>query len=142
MQAFSQESGEPLGAGELRIADNKVDPSTGTVQLKARFPNERKQLWPGQFVNVKLVLQTLRGATVIPAHAVNRGAGGQFVYVVGPNGRAVVRPVTLVATEGEMAVVRSGVQPGETVVTDGQMSLKNGAPVRIAQLPPAAGQRP
>jgi multidrug efflux system membrane fusion protein len=133
--ALSQETGADLGQGQLVVADNHVDPTTGTVQLKARFPNATRQLWPGQFVNVKLFLQTLRGALTVPAAAVNQGPKGPYVYLVGPDGKAIVQPVTVAATEGETAVIQSGLQAGQTVVTDGQMSLKPGAVVTFGAQP-------
>ncbi len=129
--ALSQETGEPLGTGELSIADNRVDPSTGTVALKARFPNEGRKLWPGQFVNVRLTLQTLAHATVIPAAAVNQGPRGPFAYVIGPDNKAVMRPLVVAANQDSLVAVASGLKPGETVVTDGQLSLKPGATVNV-----------
>lgn len=133
VQAYSQETGALIDTGELSIVDNRVDPATGTVELKASFPNAAQELWPGQFVNVRLTLQTLRSATVIPTAAVNRGPKGQFVFVVGPNNKAVMRPVQIGGTEGALSMIASGVRPSETVVIDGQMTLKNGSLVRIAQ---------
>jgi len=130
VQAQSQETGDVLGGGELSIADNHVDPTTGTVQLKARFPNPSRRLWPGQFVNVKLVLKTLPHAVVIPLAAVNRGPNGAFAYVVDAHSKVSVRPIALTTTEGATAVIQSGLKPGEVVVTDGQMILKPGMKVR------------
>lgn len=131
--ALSQETDAVLDKGDLSIADNRVDPATGTVELKARFPNAQHHLWPGQFVNVQLTLQTLRKVVVIPAGAVNRGPAGSFVYVVDAGKKAAMRPVTLSWTEGDMVVIGRGVKAGDTVVTDGQMTLKPGMPVRIMQ---------
>jgi multidrug efflux system membrane fusion protein len=139
-KATSQETGALLDTGELSIADNRIDPATGTVELKARFANAEQHLWPGQFVNVQLTLQTLHNATTIPAAAVNRGPAGNFIYVVGPDKKAQMRPVQVSWTEGSTAVVTSGVKPGETVVTDGQMTLKNGSLVKIKGI--AAPQHP
>ncbi len=136
-EAFSQESGVDLGAGELIVADNHVDPSTGTVEMKARFPNLAKRLWPGQFVNVRLTLQTLPRAITIPAAAVNQGAKGTFAYVVGPGQKAQARPITVLTTQDQIAVIKSGLSAGETVVTDGQMSLKPGLTVRPRQASPS-----
>lgn len=129
--ALSQETGAELGTGELNIADNKVDPSTGTIEMKARFPNAGHTLWPGQFVNVRLTLQTLRRATVIPSAAVNQGPSGPFAYVIGQDSRARMRPLAIAATQDGSVVVASGVAPGESVVTDGQFSLKPGAQVSV-----------
>jgi multidrug efflux system membrane fusion protein len=125
--ALSQETNTVQGQGELSIADNRVDPTTGTVAMKARFANADKHLWPGEFLNIRLSLQTLKDVTVIPASAVNQGPNGMFAYVVGADHKAAVRPITLVTTQDAVAVVKSGLKPGETVVTDGQMILKPGA---------------
>jgi multidrug efflux system membrane fusion protein len=130
-EANSQETGADLGQGELSIADNRVDPTTGTVQLKARFPNATRKLWPGQFVNVRLTLQTSPHATIIPASAVNQGPKGAFVYVVGPDNKAAMRPVVVDAVQDAVVIIKSGVSPGDTVVTDGQLSLKPGSLVHV-----------
>jgi len=130
-KAFSQETGVLLDTGQLSIADNRVDPTTGSVELKARFPNAAEKLWPGQFVNVQLTLQVLPRVTTIPVTAVNQGPNGSFLYVVGANKTVSMRPVTVAWTQGSTVVVKSGVQAGETVVTDGQMILKAGSSVRI-----------
>lgn len=142
VQAASQETGKTLDQGELRIVDNRVDQSTGTVELKARFPNAGRVLWPGQFVNVKLGVQKLTGAVVIPLSAVNRGPKGQYAFVVGPDNKASMRPLVLTATQGQIAIVKSGVTAGDVVVTDGQMVLSNGSLVRIAHLQPVASPAP
>jgi len=130
-KAFSQETGVLLDTGQLSIADNRVDPTTGSVELKARFPNAAEKLWPGQFVNVQLTLQVLPRVTTIPVTAVNQGPNGSFLYVVGANKTVSMRPVTVAWTQGSTVVVKSGVHAGETVVTDGQMILKAGSSVRI-----------
>src|SRR6185437_4469108 len=132
VEALSQETGAYLGAGELIIADNHVDQTTGTVQMKARFANGGRLLWPGQFVNIKLTLETLHNAITVPAAAVNQGPKGAFVYLVGPGNKAVNQPVNVVTTEGTIAVIQGGLTPGQQVVTDGQMSLKPGSIVRIS----------
>ena len=148
VEAFSQETGADLGSGFLSVADNHVDQATGTVALKARFENASSQLWPGQFVNVVLTLQTLSHATVIPAAAVNQGPSGLFAYVIGPERKAMARPISVATTEGDEAVIASGLAPGETVVTDGQMALRNGAAVEFGGPKamhgggPRAGRRP
>jgi multidrug efflux system membrane fusion protein len=135
-EALSQETNASLGMGQLSIADNHVDQQTGTVQLKAQFPNTSKTLWPGQFINVRLTLQTLQGAITIPAAAVNQGPKGAYVYVIGAGNKVSLRPVTVETTQDTTAVIQSGLKAGETVVTDGQMSLKPGLTVAIH---PAAG---
>jgi multidrug efflux system membrane fusion protein len=133
VEALSQESGADLGSGELVIADNHVDQTTGTVQMKARFANAARTLWPGQFVNITLTLQTLHNAITVPSSAVNQGPNGAFVYLVGPGNKAVNRAVNVVATEGAIAVIQGGLTAGQLVVTDGQMSLKPGSPVAYGQ---------
>jgi multidrug efflux system membrane fusion protein len=133
VQAFSQESDELLDAGQLSIADNKVDPATGSVELKARFANGGRRLWPGQFVNVKLSTQTLTHVTVIPNAAVNRGPKGTFAFVIDAQGKAQTRPLVVAGSDGGFTAVKSGVRPGEMVVTDGQMVIKPGSAVKISQ---------
>ena len=130
-KAFSQETGALLDTGQLSIADNRVDPTTGSVELKARFSNTAEKLWPGQFVNIQLTLQVLPHVMTIPVAAVNQGPNGPFLYVVGANKTVSMRPVTVAWTQGATDVVTSGIRAGETVVTDGQMILKAGSPVQI-----------
>ena len=141
-EALSQDTGAVLGTGTLSIADNKVDPATGTVELKARFENKDHHLWPGQFVNVTLTLQTLPSVTTIPGGAVNQGPNGLFAFVVAPDGRAVMRPLKVALTQGPVTVIAAGVQPGEAVVVDGQMTLKPGSRVRIRSSSPPAVAAP
>jgi multidrug efflux system membrane fusion protein len=131
LEALSQETGQPLGSGVVRIADNHVDSATGTVQLKARFENAPPRLWPGQFVNVRLKLKTLKDALVIPAAAVNQGPNGAFAYVVGPDAKVSARPIEVAVTQDQRAAIKSGLEAGETVVVDGQMILKPGAKVSV-----------
>jgi multidrug efflux system membrane fusion protein len=140
-EATSQETGASLGMGELTTADNRVDPTTGAIELKARFANADQHMWPGQFINLKLTLQTLSNAITVPATAVNHGPNGAFAFVVGADKKAVIRPITVAVTQGQTAVIQSGLKAGEIVVTDGQMILKNGAVVRIVQ-PGQAAARP
>ena len=137
--ALSQETGQLLGEGEVSIVDNHVDPSTATVELKARFPNDAATLWPGQFVNVRLTLQTLSRVVTIPAAAVNEGPNGSYVYLVGPGEKAVMRPVVVATTQNNLAVITQGVRAGDLVVTDGQMTLRNGMPVLYHGVAAGAG---
>ena len=136
-EALSQQTGAVLGSGELSIADNRVDPTTGTVAMKARFPNESKHLWPGQFVNVRLTLQTLPQVPTIPLAAVNRGPRGPFAYVVGADNKVSVQPITLLTTQDATAVIKTGLRPGQSVVVDGQLSLRPGAAVSVRTLQPS-----
>ncbi len=138
-QALSQETGAVLGDGQLTIADNRVNPATGTVELKARFDNAGDRLWPGQFINVQLTLKTLPDAVTIPSAALNHGPKGPFVYVVGPDQKVANRPVKTSWTEGDTVVVSEGVMDGDTVVTDGQKTLDDGSLVKVN---PPPGQDP
>ncbi|HZZ31417.1 MAG TPA: efflux RND transporter periplasmic adaptor subunit [Phenylobacterium sp.] len=137
VQALSQETGEMLGTGVLITSDNRVDQGTGTVELKARFANPGKRLWPGQFVNVSLGVQNLPNAIILPLSAVNRGPNGQFVFVVGADHKATIRPVTLGGVQGQVVVIKSGVNAGDLIVTDGQMALSSGSLVSVAHPAPA-----
>lgn len=138
-QAYSQETGQLLDTGDLMVADNRVDPSSGTVQLKARFKNDRQKLWPGLFVNVRLTLQTLQHAVTIPSVAVNEGPNGSFVYVVGDNRKVQIHPVAVQVVQDQTAVIQKGVNIGDTVVTDGQLSLSPGATVQVRSGAAGAG---
>lgn len=125
--------------GTLTFIDNQVDTSTGTIKLKAEFPNADRALWPGQFVNVVVTLRTLHRVTIIPSEAVQSGQQGQFVFILQPNGTVMNRIVKLGQEIDKRIVVESGVNPGDEVVTDGQMRLIPGAPVRVV---PGVGQLP
>ena len=121
-----------LAQGQLVTVDNQIDPQTGTVKLRARFGNDDFSLFPNQFVNARMLVDTLQGATVIPNAAVQRGNQGTFVYVVKPDNTATVRQVKLGPTYGEIVAIESGVEAGESVVTDGADRLREGARVEIA----------
>jgi multidrug efflux system membrane fusion protein len=124
--------------GELTFIDNAVDMMTGMIQLKATFPNEDSTLWPGQFVQVALTLSELTNAIVVPSQAVQTGQNGDFIYVVKPDQTVEQRPVTIGITSQGGTVVQSGLQAGETVVTDGQLRLTPGVKVNV-KTPEAAG---
>lgn len=124
-----------LDHGRLQVVDNQVDQATGTVRMKAEFPNANLQLWPGQFVNVRLLIDTLEQVVVVPAPAVQRGPNGTFVYVVQKNGegeRVSLRTVTVTQQTETKAVVANGLAGTEQVVTTGFSRLKDGASVSIA----------
>jgi multidrug efflux system membrane fusion protein len=120
--------------GRLSVVDNTVDPATGTIRLKATMPNSEGLLWPGQFVNVVLTLGTQHNATVVPAEAVQAGQEGQFLYVVKPDKTVEPRNVSIGRTLERKIVIDSGVSPGETVVTDGQLRLFPGARIQAVEL--------
>lgn len=121
----------PPPQGEVTFVDNSVDPNTGMIQLKATFPNKNSRLWPGEFVTVNLTLTELTNAVVVPSPAVQTGQNGDFVYVVKPDETAEAQPVTSGITYDGKTVIQSGLTPGETVVTDGQLRLTPGARVSV-----------
>ena len=126
---------DPQGAetGKVTFLDNTVDTATGMIRLKGTFPNAARRLWPGQFVNVVITLTTRPNSMVVPLQSVQTGQQGQFVFVVKPDATAELRPVTAGVTHEGFTVIEKGLQPGETVVTDGQMRLGPGAKVTITQ---------
>ena len=140
VSAFARDNPDHAAAGYLSVIDNTVDSATGTIHLKATFPNEDRALWPGQFVTVVLVLDTIRNATVIPAEAVQAGQQGQFVYVVKSDNTVESRKVTVGRTFAGKTIVDSGVAPGDTVVTDGQLRLFPGAQIQAVEGPKDTGQ--
>jgi membrane fusion protein, multidrug efflux system len=125
-----------LASGVLLTVDNQIDPTTGTVKLRAQFSNDDFALFPNQFVNARMLVDTLRGATVVPTAAIQRGNQGTFVYVVNADNTVSVRPLKLGPTQGEIVAVDAGVTPGEQVVTDGADRLREGARVQIADRTP------
>ena len=130
--AFDRAGKTQLATGTLLTADNQIDPATGTVKLKAQFANEDQSLFPSQFVNVKLMVDVKRGATVVPAAAVQRGTPGTFVYAVNPETKTVsVRRVQLGPSQGDTVAVEQGVEPGMLVVVDGADKLREGAAVEL-----------
>jgi multidrug efflux system membrane fusion protein len=126
---------KPLATGTLMMMNNQIDQTTGTIQLKAVFPNRDHALWPGLFVNARLLLQTLHDAVTMPSAALQRGPDGTFVYVVDPDGTARIRAVTVSSadTGGPTTLIQSGLNAGEQVVVDGQLKLHNGTRVTTAQ---------
>jgi membrane fusion protein, multidrug efflux system len=118
---------EPPATGQLAFIDNAVDAATGTINLKAAFPNTRERLWPGQFANVSVTLKVENEAIVVPSAAVQIGQNGPYVFTVGPENTAVLKQVTVARQLGSETVIASGLQPGETVVTDGAYRLFRGA---------------
>jgi multidrug efflux system membrane fusion protein len=131
VSALSSQSGARQAAGALTFIDNKVNTATGTILLKASFPNHDHSLWPGQFVDVVLTLTTEKNRTVVPQQAVQTGQQGQFVFVIKEDKTAEVRQVTVARTYENWAIIEKGVQPGEQVVIDGQLRLAPGVKVEI-----------
>jgi multidrug efflux system membrane fusion protein len=135
VDVYSRDDQTKLSTGKLLTIDNQIDQTTGTARLKAVFENPDNSLWPNQFVNVHLLLETRKDAVTMPVSAVQRGPQGTFVYLVDDKNIVQVRPVQLALTQGNVAVVASGLQPGERVVTDGQEKLQAGS--RVAPQGPA-----
>ncbi len=131
VQALGDDNRTVIDRGTLTVIDNQVDQTTGTVKLKAEFPNTDLQIWPGQFVNVKLLVDTLREVIVVPTAAVQRGPNGTFAYVVGDDGTAAVRPVAVVQQDDAQAVITSGIEDGDRVITTGFSQLTDGAKITI-----------
>ena len=138
VEAWDRDLRARLALGALAATDNQVDLTTGTVRLKALFPNDDKALFPNQFVNARLLVDTLREVVIVPTAAVQRGPQGAFVYVVKPDATVELLPIELEATDGDETAVKKGLQGGETVVTDGLEKLRPGAKVA---LPKPAGAK-
>jgi multidrug efflux system membrane fusion protein len=138
VQAWNRDDTQQIADGRLETIDNQIDPNTGTFRLKAVFGNRDNALYPNQFVNARLQVYTRQKAITIPAAAVQRGSQGTYVYVLKQDKTVESRSIKLALTEGLTAVIDSGVNPGEEVVTDGQEKLQPGSRVD-AQIP---GQQP
>ena len=132
--AAARNSEQPLANGKLILLNNQIDTTTGTVQLKGRFANPQHQLWPGQYVNVKLLLNDKEPALTVPAAAIQRNQDGTYVYVVDADMTAKVRQVQVARIQDGIAVIAKGLEPAQRVVLDGQYKLKPGTSVREAQI--------
>ncbi len=130
--AYDRTGATELAKGKLDTVDNQIDPTTGTVKLRAMFDNEQEILFPNQFVNIKLLVNTMHDTAVVPSSAVQRGAPGTFVYVVKPDRTVAVQKVKLGPTDGQHIAILSGLQPGESVVIDGTDRLRDGGKVMVA----------
>jgi membrane fusion protein, multidrug efflux system len=145
VEAMGTDGKTIIDRGTLQVIDNQIDPATGTVRLKAEFPNAELQLWSGQFVNVRLLIETLRQVVVVPTAAVQRGPTGTFVFVVGADNTVAVRPVTVSMQDDTRAVIPTGLQADERVVTTGFTRLAAGTRVAVqtaGETPPAAAPGP
>jgi multidrug efflux system membrane fusion protein len=129
VEAYSRDYQTKLATGKLLTIDNQIDQTTGTAKLKAVFDNKDNQLWPNQFVNANLLLETRKNSTVLPTAAILRGPQGAFVYAVKTDKTVEARPVTISLTQGNTTVITSGVNPGDMVVTDGQDKLQTGSTI-------------
>jgi len=126
VEAYSRDDNSRLAVGKLQTIDNQIDQSTGTVKLKAEFDNADLSLWPNQFVNIRLFLSVRNDAVVIPAAAIQNGAQGPFVYLVNDDRTAAVQPIQVDFNEGNISVIRKGLEPGQQIVVDGQDKIQGG----------------
>jgi multidrug efflux system membrane fusion protein len=136
--AYDRTGATELASGKLDTVDNQIDTTTGTVKSRAIFDNDQLVLFPNQFVNVKLLVNTLHDADIVPNSAIQRGAPGTFVYVVKPEKTVAVQKVKLGPSDGQRIAILSGLEPGESVVIDGTDRLHDGAKVTISSPQPAA----
>ena len=131
VEAYNREQTRKLATGVLLTLDNQIDPNSGTVRLKAEFANKHHELFPNQFVNARLLLDTKRGATVIPTAAIQRSPQGTFVYLVKPDQTVTARQVEVGPTEGDNAAIDKGLAPGDLVVVEGAERLREGSKVEL-----------
>lgn len=137
VEAYARDGKTLLAKGRLMSVDNQIDVTTGTVKLKAEFTNQDEQLFPNQFVNVRLGVENRRDAVLAPVAAIQRGTQGTFMYVIGKDGSVGVQPVQLGPASGDVVAIEHGLEAGEQVVTDGADKLREGAKVTVAT--PGAG---
>jgi multidrug efflux system membrane fusion protein len=131
VQAWDRAQKEMLAEGELQTVDNQIDTATGTIKLRARFANDKEQLFPNQFVNIRLRVSTLEGATIIPSAAVQRASFGTFVYAVKPDSKVTIKKIALGPSEGERVAVTTGLDGSERIVIEGVDDLTEGAKVEV-----------
>ena len=134
--AVGRNDSKPLGEGSLAVVDNQIDPQTGTFKLKATFPNDELKLWPGQFVNARLLVKVQKDGLVVPASVVQRGPQGTFAYVINQKKTAEMRPIKVGQVDGGSALIEDGLKEGEQVVVDGYYKLQPGAQVDITNPQP------
>jgi multidrug efflux system membrane fusion protein len=129
--AYSSDGKKALGAGELKLLDNQVDPASGTIRMKASFANTDNALWPGLSVTTRLLVKTLQDVVVVPDAAVQHGPKGLYTYIVTPQWKAELRSIKVGPTEGGLALIESGLSPGERVITSGQYRVQPDGPVQV-----------
>jgi multidrug efflux system membrane fusion protein len=139
VEAYSRDNQTKLATGKLQTIDNQIDQTTGTAKLKAVFDNKDNQLWPNQFVNANLLLETRKNSTVLPTAAILRGPQGTFVYLVKSDKTVEARAVTVSIAQGNNTAIASGLNPGDTVVTDGQDKLQTGSKIEFRNSGPTQG---
>jgi multidrug efflux system membrane fusion protein len=133
VDALAADGSTKLDNGKLQVIDNQMDQTTGTIRMKAEFPNKQLQLWPGQFVNIRMLVDTLKQVITVPTAAVQRGPNGTFVYVVDGESKAQVRPITVAMLDDTRAVISTGLKSDERVVTTGFTRLSNGTKVNVQE---------
>jgi membrane fusion protein, multidrug efflux system len=136
--AFGSDNKTQLAEGKLSVIDNAIDQPTGTIRIKATFANADERLWPGEFVNVRLILSVRKGAPTVPAQTVQDGPTGRYAYVIKEDGTVERRPVEVTAVQDGLAVIGKGLAVGDKVVVEGQYRLTNGARVRVEAKPTGA----
>jgi multidrug efflux system membrane fusion protein len=139
VDAYSRDDQTKLATGKLLTIDNEIDQTTGTGKLKAVFENKNNALWPNQFVNIRLLLETRKNTTVVPAAAIQRGPQGSYVFTVKPDKTVDVRQVTVSLTQDNVSAISNGLSPNEVVVTDGQDKLQAGSRVEPRSGNPPTG---
>jgi multidrug efflux system membrane fusion protein len=137
--AVSRDNTDVLAEGKLAVIDNQIDTTTGTIKLKANFANDNLRLWPGQFVNARLLLTTRTNSPVVPASVIQRGPEGAFAFVIQDDQTVKMRPVKVAQIESGEALIDGGLKPGEHVVVDGQYKLQAGSHVKPADAPSRGG---
>jgi membrane fusion protein, multidrug efflux system len=140
--AYDRGGASKIADGTLQTFDSQIDPTTGTIKLRAQFPNESRTLYPNQFVNIKLLLDTHKDVTTMPTAGVQRGVPGTFVYLVNADNTVSVRKVVLGVTDGDRVEVRSGLAPGDRIVIDGADKLRDGAKINVRTEAPVATPGP
>jgi membrane fusion protein, multidrug efflux system len=138
VDAFGPDHKSIVDNGSLKVVDNQIDQATGTLKLKAEFANKDLQLWPGQFVDVRILVDTLQQVVVVPTAAVQRGPNGPFVFVVGDDSKIAMRPLTVTQQDEDQSVITSGVKSGDRVVTTGFNQLTDGSRVAVGSDTPSA----
>lgn len=138
VDAYDRDDRNKIASGTLLTVDNQIDPTTGTSRLKAEFSNQDGALFPNQFVNCRLLLDTKRNAIIVPAPAIQRGPPGNFVYLIQPGNTVTIRPVTIGITEGDNVEIDQGLTVGDRVVVEGQDKLQDGSKIDLR----AASQKP
>jgi multidrug efflux system membrane fusion protein len=133
VEASPPNDGRPPSSGRITFVDNSVDPNTGTIRIKGTFPNDDRRLWPGQYVNVVVTLTSDPAAIVVPAAGVDAAQEGPYAFVVKPDQTVEFRPVEVARTNGLEVVIKSGLKPGETIVTDGHLRLVPGRRIAIKE---------